>query len=170
MVARTCRQQRPEMDIESLDAIHESSLRSNDGRVVAVVELFGGVGETSYLIAKLHGLKAGVNFDICCGFNRSLARDRELVNSYIATRKPLVAVMAGQLQHLNEVIFPETWHRTRDGCCFSTVLCRNSEHAACSWSPFCGRTASRQYLHIGISTPDPCNHKPRPDANSAKAD
>ena len=112
-------QQRPHMDIESLNAFHESTLRSNDGRVVAVVELFGGVGETSYLIAKLHGLKAGVNFDICCGFNLSIARDRELVKSYIATRKPLVAVMAppckgfGQLQHLNKVINPETWHRTR---------------------------------------------------------
>ena len=112
-------QQRPQMNIESLDAFHESTLRSNDGRVVAVVELFGGVGETSYLIAKLHGLKAGVNFDICCGFNLSMARDRELVKSYIATRKPLVAVMAppckgfGQLQHLNKVINPETWHRTR---------------------------------------------------------
>ena len=112
-------QQRPQMNIESLDAFHESTLCSNDGRVVAVVELFGGVGETSYLIAKLHGLKAGVNFDICCGFNLRMARDRELVKSYIATRNPLVAVMAppckgfGQLQHLNKVINPETWHRTR---------------------------------------------------------
>ena len=86
-------QQRPQMNIESLDAFHESTLCSNDGRIVAVVELFGGVGETSYLIVKLHGLKAGVNFDICCGFNLSMARDRELVKSYTATRKPLVAVM-----------------------------------------------------------------------------
>ena len=36
---------RPQMDIESLDASHESTLRSHDGRVVAVVELLGGVSQ-----------------------------------------------------------------------------------------------------------------------------
>ena len=33
------------MDIKSVDASHESTLRSHDGRVVAVVELLGGVGQ-----------------------------------------------------------------------------------------------------------------------------
>ncbi|CAE6956143.1 TY1B-LR4 [Symbiodinium sp. CCMP2592] len=112
-------QQRPHMSVGGLQVFHQSALQANDGRIVAVVELFGGVGETSYLVAKLHGLKAGVNFDICCGFNLSKARDRELVKEYVATRKPLVAVMAppckgfGQLQHMNKAIHHDTWHRTR---------------------------------------------------------
>ena len=112
-------QQRPHMSIDGLHVFHQSALQANNGQIVAVVELFGGVGETSYLVAKLHGLKAGVNFDICCGFNLGKARDRELVKEYVATRKPLVAVMAppckgfGQLQHVNKAIHHDTWHRTR---------------------------------------------------------
>ena len=112
-------QSRPILSLEQLITFHSSCNAAVDGDCIAVAELFGGIGYTTHLVAKIHGLKTGVNFDITSGFDLRRADDTRMLVHYVSTRRPLVLVMAppckgfGALQHLNKIINPSAWQYAR---------------------------------------------------------
>ena len=109
---------RPIVSVTLLSNIHHE-LEQQNGRCVALMELFGGAAETSHLLVKLHGLKAGTNFDMTAGFDMSVKEDVTAMRRYVHEHEPLVILMGppckgfGPLQSLNRVIHPEAWKRAR---------------------------------------------------------
>ena len=58
------------------------------------MELFGGSGTTTFLLAKYHGLKTGVNFELSCGIDLSKDADIRYLFAYIRRNKPKVILLA----------------------------------------------------------------------------
>ena len=109
---------RATISVRQLSAFHKS-IKASEGRCVALLELFGGAGETSHIVAKVHGLKSGMNFDISAGFNLLNTDDVQVLHEYVGQHKPLVVIMAppcksfGSLQALNRIINSEAWKASR---------------------------------------------------------
>ena len=86
---------------------------------VSVCELFGGEGRTSFLVAKLHDLATGVNFDLTSGFDLLDAQHVQLLWQYVRVMQPSVIVMAPpctafcRLQGLNRMLHPAAWQRAQ---------------------------------------------------------
>ena len=110
---------RPAVSLAQLNDFHEKCQRKFELGCLAVVELFGGVGHTTYMVAKIYGLKAGINFDITSGFDLNKIEDVKMLLHYVETRQPLVIIMAppckgfGALQNLNKIINPDAWKQAK---------------------------------------------------------
>ena len=119
---------RAKVSINEMDTFH-SKLKSDYGRCVALLEIFGGLGETSYILAKYHGLKAGMNFDLTVGFDLTSSQDVQALYVYVTEHEPLVIVMAppckgfSALQALNKVIYPDAWKKAYDEGVVMAELC-----------------------------------------------
>ena len=87
------------------------------GAEVHLVELFGGKGMTSYMLARGHDLVSGQNFDIVAGFDLNKPSDIDFLYKYVRLMKPLVVIMSPpcrafcKIRHLNQVLHPETTYR-----------------------------------------------------------
>ena len=83
------------------------------------MELFGGSGTTTFLLAKYHGLKTGVNFELSCGIDLSKDADIRYLFAYIRRNKPKVILLAPPCKgyskwgHLNKKINYEAWLNSR---------------------------------------------------------
>ena len=142
---------RPLLHVSLLSEYH-TRIAKDEGEVVAMMELFGGAGETSYILAKYHALKSGMNFDVTAGFNLQDDSDRTLVQDYVRRHKPLVAIMAppcgsfGSLQALNRVINPDTWAMSREvGEKLTEIACQIAKTQCEEGRPFFGGTASGKH-------------------------
>ena len=102
---------------------------ANDG--VDVIELFGGAGHTTHLLAKHYGLRTGVNFEILAGIDLTKSSDVEFLMLYIDRNKPKVVLMGPpcigycKWGNLNKRINPAAWLRGRRLSVPMARLCGN---------------------------------------------
>ena len=96
---------------------------------VDIVELFGGDGLTSRILAKRFHFRSGQNFEALAGFDMSNPSDIACLWQYIKQHRPYVVVMAppcggfGPWTRLNRIIYPKTYHQTRQAGIGFAKLC-----------------------------------------------
>ena len=87
---------------------------------VDVVEMFGGNGTTSRILAKRYCLRTGQNFEATAGFDLTRQADVQSFWRYMQNTNPYVVIMAppcggfGPWARLNRLIYPEAYHRTHE--------------------------------------------------------
>ena len=97
--------------------VTRSSLPVDDG--LDAIELFGGKGQTIMLLAKYHGMKTGINFELLAGIDLQKESDIRFLHAYVDRNKPKVTIMAPPCKgyskwgHLNKRINYEAWIESR---------------------------------------------------------
>ena len=106
----------------AIHGVEDFSFYSERCRKVApvqVVELFGGKGLTTYLLAKHFNVNTGINFELRAGIDLTRKRDLDFLYHYIKVNRPKMVIMAPPCVgycswgRVNEKINPETWARSR---------------------------------------------------------
>ena len=89
-----------------------------DDNSIDVFEMFGGDGNTTWILYKKHGCMVGWNFDLTVGIDLTSKRDVELLWMFMQNKKPKVVILAlpcrcySSLSALNKVINFEGWERS----------------------------------------------------------
>lgn len=97
------------------------------------MELFGGAGTTAFMLAKYHGLRTGVNFELRCGIDLHKVEDIQYLFAYVRRNKPKVILLAPPCKgysrwgHLNKMINYDAWLESRK---LSVPLARLSGNVA----------------------------------------
>ena len=95
------------------EAFHARSSYPEDG--LDCIELFGGKGSTTMILAKHHNLRTGINFELLAGVDLSKAEDLNYLWTYILRNKPKVIILAPPCRgytkwgHINKKINHEAW-------------------------------------------------------------
>ena len=117
-------------NIHSMEYVFNTRSKiSHDG--LDCMELFGGSGTTTFVLAKHYGLRTGVNFELLCGVDLTKRDDVEYLFKYVRRNKPLVILMAPPCKgyskwgSLNQKINPEAWKASRDLSVPLAKLCGN---------------------------------------------
>ena len=93
-------------------------LLSQQSRGIDIMEVCGGEARVTQVAFRRH-LKTGKNFDLVAGLDLTDKKTIEELWQYVKQYKPLVIVMApvctsfGSLSHLNKVINPVSWMKSR---------------------------------------------------------
>ena len=98
------------VSIQTLNAFMSSM--ASMGPSIDVVELFGGDGKTTKILARKYNLSTGESFDAVAGFDLTSKQDVQYMWKYLEKHKPLVIIMAppcggfGPWARLNRIIYP----------------------------------------------------------------
>ena len=96
---------------------HQRLEIAEDG--IDCMEMFGGAGTTTFVLAKFYGLKTGVNFELSCGVDLTRSVDIHFLFAYIKRNKPKVILLAPPCKgyskwgHLNRKINYQAWVNSR---------------------------------------------------------